>query len=113
MLRIAYAGRVLLLPGDIERDSEHELLAAAAPLRADILKVPHHGSRTSSTPAFVAAVAPALAVFPAGADNRFGFPHPEVLARYRCPVRITGRDGAVTVTIRASASDGAWSARWV
>jgi competence protein ComEC len=106
VLRIAYAGRVLLLPGDIERDSEDELLAAAAPLRADILKVPHHGSRTSSTPAFVAAVAPALAVFPAGADNRFGFPHPEVLARYRCPVRITGRDGAVTVTIRASGQLG-------
>jgi competence protein ComEC len=106
VLRVSWAGRALLLPGDVERDAEAELLSWGAGLRADVLKAPHHGSRTSSTPDFLAAVAPQFAVFPAGAGNRFGFPHPEVLARYPCPTRITGRDGAVTVRIT---SDGALS----
>src|SRR5262249_32256246 len=69
VLRIGFAGRTLLFPGDIEGPSERELLDAGVSLRADVLKVPHHGSRTSSTQAFVAAVAPALAVIPAGAGN--------------------------------------------
>jgi competence protein ComEC len=105
VLAIRYAGRTLLLPGDIERPSERELLAAGAPLRAEVLKAPHHGSRTSSSPEFLRAVAPRFAVFCAGADNRFGFPHPDVVARFPCPTRVTGRDGAVTVTVHA---DGSW-----
>ena len=108
VLRLSWAGRGLLLPGDVERQAEGELLAWGSALRADVLKAPHHGSRTSSTPDFLAAVSPRFAVFPAGAGNRFGFPHPEVLARYPCPIRITGRDGAVTVRIGADGSLG-WS----
>jgi competence protein ComEC len=97
---VRFAGRSLLFAGDIERAAEGELLEAGVDMRSDVIKVPHHGSRTSSTPPFLAAVAPAFAVFPAGAGNHFGFPHPEVLARYRCPLRVTGRDGAITVTVR-------------
>jgi competence protein ComEC len=55
----------------------------AAALKADILVVPHHGSRTSSTPAFLAAVAPDTAVFQAGYRSRYGHPAPDVVARYQ------------------------------
>ncbi len=75
-------------------------------MAADILKVPHHGSRTSSSPELVAAVAPALAIVSLGWRNQFHFPAAEVLSRYRVAgTRLlrTDRDGAITVTI---ASDG-------
>jgi len=71
----------------------------AAALRSDVLIVPHHGSRTSSTVAFIAAVAPAVAVFTPGYRNRFGHPRPEIVARYAAAgiVRYrTDRDGALS-----------------
>lgn len=78
------AGRSLLLTGDIEAPQEAWLLATqGARLRGDVLLVPHHGSRTSSSPAWLQAVAPQVAVVQAGYLNRFGHPHPAVLARYR------------------------------
>lgn len=83
VLRVTAHGTRILLAGDIEARSERELLARDSErLRAQILVVPHHGSTTSSTPEFVAAVAPAVAVFTAGYRNRFGHPRPEVLQRY-------------------------------
>lgn len=89
----------VLLTGDIEARSEARLLAEdRAALRADAVVVPHHGSRTSSTRAFVAAVDPALAVFTPGYRNRFGHPRPEVVARYVAVGAATARsdrDGAV------------------
>lgn len=76
-------GRVLLLTGDIERPVERRLLAVVpGRLAADVLVVPHHGSRTSSMPAFVNAVHPRLALFATGYRNRFGFPKPQVVRRY-------------------------------
>ncbi|MGK2899970.1 MAG: DNA internalization-related competence protein ComEC/Rec2 [Burkholderiaceae bacterium] len=82
--RGAQAGHSVLLTGDIEREQESALLAdAAEALRSEVLIVPHHGSKTSSTPAFLAAVQPRVAVFQAGYRNRFGHPAPEVLQRYR------------------------------
>ena len=84
VLRVAYGARAFLLVGDAERDEERGATrcASAAPsaLRADVLKVGHHGSRTSSSPAFLAAVAPREAVVSFGARNRFGHPHPSTLA---------------------------------
>ena len=78
------AGHRLLLTGDIEAPQEAELLARLGPaLRSDILVVPHHGSRTSSTAAFLDAVRPAVAVIQVGYRSRFGHPAPEVVARYR------------------------------
>ena len=71
-----------LLTGDIEAPREEMLLSLGRELRADYLKVPHHGSRTSSTEEFLDAVRPRVAVAHVGRANRFGFPHPEVVARY-------------------------------
>jgi competence protein ComEC len=83
VLRVAGPAGSVLLTGDIEARSEAELLARdASVLRADLLVVPHHGSKTSSTPPFVAAVAPRIAAFTPGYRNRFGHPRKEVLARY-------------------------------
>jgi competence protein ComEC len=83
VLRVAVQGRVLLLPGDIGEVVEQRLLREApAALRADVLVLPHHGSRSSSSAAFVGAVRPALGLIAAGHRNRFGHPHPDVVARY-------------------------------
>jgi competence protein ComEC len=99
-LRIAHGATGLLLTGDIEMRAEHALLAAPDELRSAVLKVPHHGSNTSSGATWVAAVAPAVAVISVGADNRYGLPAPAVEARYRgrgtCVLR-TDRCGAITV----------------
>jgi competence protein ComEC len=88
-----------LLPGDIEKKVENELVAEEAPLKSDFLKVPHHGSKTSSTDAFVAAVAPKFAVVSVGEGNQFGHPVESVVERYAAAgVRFlrTDRDGEVT-----------------
>jgi len=78
------AGRAALFAADIEADVERTLLARdAATLRADLLIVPHHGSRTSSTEPFLDSVEPLAAVFQVGYRNRFHHPNPTVYARYR------------------------------
>jgi len=101
VLELSFAGRRVLFPGDAEREAEARLVAAGLP-RVDVLKVPHHGSRTSSSAALLAATRPSLAVASLGERNRFHFPHPEVVARYdaaQIPLYRTDCDGAVTVTI--------------
>lgn len=83
VLRVSIAGATLLLTGDIERLAEASILAAGWPLQAEILQVPHHGSRTSSTWSFLAAVGPRVALVPTGARPRWAYPSPEVAARLR------------------------------
>jgi competence protein ComEC len=84
VLRVAGANRSALLTGDIEHEQEAALVESLGDaLRSDVLIVPHHGSKTSSTPAFIDAVHPSVAVFQAGYRSRFGHPAPEVLARYQ------------------------------
>ncbi|KQO25916.1 competence protein ComEC [Acidovorax sp. Leaf76] len=90
VLRVTAAGQgarpdppVALLVGDIEAPQEQALLARGAPVRADVLLVPHHGSKTSSTAAFLEAVQPRTALVQAGYRNRFGHPAPDVFERYR------------------------------
>jgi competence protein ComEC len=105
VLRIATAGGAVLLTGDIERAAERTLVRETQFLRSEILVVPHHGSRTSSTPEFIAAVAPRWAVVAAGYRNRFGHPSREVLERYRdAGARIvrTDLDGAVSIRLSAT-----------
>jgi competence protein ComEC len=91
-----------LLTGDVEAASEDEMLARNANLRADVLVVPHHGSRTSSTLPFVAAVSPSIAIIAAGYHNRFGHPRAEILARYvraNAAQARTDLQGAITVDL--------------
>ncbi|MGB8799144.1 MAG: DNA internalization-related competence protein ComEC/Rec2 [Candidatus Acidiferrales bacterium] len=98
VMRITDGSESFLLPGDIEKKVENELVDEHAPLAANFLKVPHHGSKTSSTDAFVAAVAPRVAVVSVGEGNQFGHPVDSVVERYaRAGVRFlrTDRDGAV------------------
>jgi competence protein ComEC len=102
VLRIVSPGLSVLLPGDIEATGERRLLMSGADVRADLLKVPHHGSGTSTTAAFLQAVAPRAAVISAGRWNRFGFPARGALARLaERGVRVyrTDRDGAISATI--------------
>jgi competence protein ComEC len=100
VLRVSAGQGSVLLPGDIEREQEAALVAALGPaLRSDILVVPHHGSRTSSTAAFLDAVQPRMAVIQAGYRNRFGHPVAQVLDR------LAERG----VLVSASASCGAWT----
>ena len=101
VLKIESAALSVLLPGDIERRSERDLVAGRRDaLRADVLLAPHQGSRTSSTSGFVAAVGARAVIFPVGYRNRFGHPRRDVLARYResgARVYRTDRDGAVLI----------------
>lgn len=82
VLRISNGTSSALLAGDIEKAQEAQLVKSDVPLRSDLLLVPHHGSKTSSTAAFLDAVAPRLALVQAGYRNRFGHPAAEVQARY-------------------------------
>ncbi|MBK5914788.1 DNA internalization-related competence protein ComEC/Rec2 [Rhodocyclus purpureus] len=108
VLRIESAGgKSALLVGDIETADEAALLDRAAAtstaggaLKSDVLVAPHHGSRSSSSPGFVAAVAPADVVFTVGYRNRFRHPAPDVLARYADARQWrSDRDGAVTFVL--------------
>lgn len=84
VLRVQVGQRVLLLPADIEKRAEQRLVKThAADLRADVLLAPHHGSKTSSTAAFVEAVQPSVVIHSAGWRHHFRHPHPAVVQRYR------------------------------
>jgi competence protein ComEC len=82
VLRISNGAQTALLVGDIEQPQETRMLAEGEKLKADVLLVPHHGSKTSSSAAFLDAVAPRIALVQAGYRNRFGHPAQPVLARY-------------------------------
>ena len=99
VLRATVAGRRILLPGDAEVEAQDDLLAAGVDLRADILKVPHHGSAYSD-PAFLQAVHPSLALISVGRGNDYGHPSPVLLAELThlgIPARRTDVDGDITV----------------
>lgn len=101
VLRISYGIHSFLLTGDIEREAEERLIAAGEDLRADVLKVAHHGSSTSSTAEFLQRVQPRYAVISAASPNPFGHPHPEVLDRLRqvgAQILQTSSCGAITIS---------------
>jgi competence protein ComEC len=100
VLRLTYGAVSVLFTGDIEQEAESFLLQAGHDLRATILKVPHHGSRSSSSEPFVRAVDPRIVVFSVPRDSRFGHPHPTVVERYKAEgvhVLRTDEHGAITV----------------
>jgi len=105
------AGRSALLTADIEADVERQLLQLGqrepAWLQADVLIVPHHGSKTSSTEPFLDAVKPRVAVFQVGYRNRFNHPHPTVFERYRLrhiELSRSDEDGAARMDVSAEVS---------
>jgi len=108
VVRVEADAGAALLTGDLEARGELELVRGdPESLKAELLVVPHHGSLTSSTPAFIAAVAPEFAVYTPGYRNRFGHPRPEVMARYEASGISTYRtdfDGALTFDFRPGAS---------
>lgn len=103
VLKITTGQRSILLTGDIEKNAENELLTQySKQLKADILQVPHHGSKTSSTKEFVQAVHPQYALFSTGYRNRFHFPAQAVIARYKVYQTVlydTAITGAITFFI--------------
>lgn len=102
VLKITSDDYSVLLTGDIEREAEFALLRHyGQTLSADVLVVPHHGSRTSSTQAFIDAVSPDYALFPVGYRNRYGFPLQEVTERYAARgIRLMRTDLAGAIVLR-------------
>jgi competence protein ComEC len=101
VLLLQFGERTLLLTGDIEMAGEKGMLRAGEDLHADVVKVAHHGSKTSSTAAFVAAARPRIAVISVGQTSIFGHPNAEVVERWRnigAQVLTTGNSGTITVT---------------
>jgi competence protein ComEC len=100
MLLIRYGDKSLLLTGDIEKQGEAAVLREGIGLRSDLVKVAHHGSRTSSIEAFVAATHPSLAIISVGRTSMFGHPNKDVVERWRASgaeVMTTGQRGTISV----------------
>lgn len=100
VLKIVYKTHSLLFTGDVEEEAEYDLIHLGDWLRADIIKVPHHGGRTSSGEGFLFYVRPSIAVVSSGRDNIFRHPNHEVIRRYEefgAELYRTDRDGAVMV----------------
>ncbi|MGH8248286.1 MAG: DNA internalization-related competence protein ComEC/Rec2, partial [Gammaproteobacteria bacterium] len=99
VLRLTMGEFSMLLAGDIEREAEEELLASGTNLYSTVLKIAHHGSRTSSTAPFVARVQPSIDIISVGAENPFGHPAPDVLDRLENDLILrTDEHGDITIT---------------
>jgi competence protein ComEC len=105
VLRVANAGGSVLLTGDIEDNVERRLIETRPhAIDADVLVVPHHGSETSSSADFIAAVSPETAIFASGYRNRYGFPRERIVRRYRgqgVHLYSTGFSGEISVSVDA------------
>jgi competence protein ComEC len=100
VIKLKFKNIEVLLPGDIEKEIEYRLMREGYSLRADILKIPHHGSASSSTPLFLERVKPTYAVLSVGERNIGRLPHPEVIKRYQelgTKIYRTDEDGAITI----------------
>jgi len=107
VIRLSTRNFSALLPGDIDRLGEMNLQERGVLQAADVLIAAHHGSKSSSTPDFLAALQPVWVLIPVGHRNRYGHPHPEVLARFRALPGVTlartDRDGALTLRMQDEA----------
>ena len=100
VIKLSYGEVDILFTGDIEYKGETRLIASYQDLKSEIIKVPHHGSNTSSSAQFIDVVQPRFAIYSLGQRNRFQLPHPEVVERYRkrnCTQLRTDQLGAITV----------------
>jgi len=101
VLRVRYGEAEFLLTGDIEKEAESALLNAPEFLQADVVKVAHHGSPTSSTAEFINAAKAKLAVISVGRESPFNHPHKEVVERWKlagAKVLTTGENGTISVS---------------
>lgn len=101
VLRMIFESKEFLFTGDIEKETEKELLENPAFLQSDIVKVAHHGSRTSSTQEFIEATKAEYGIIPVGRKSRFGHPNKEVVERWKnsgAKVLTTGERGTITVS---------------
>ncbi len=101
VMKLKFKNIQVLLTGDIEEEAEYRMLMEGLPLKADVLKIPHHGSLSSSTLPFLQRVQPIYAILSAGNRNRGRLPHPEVLKRYESlgiKVLRTDQQGAISIT---------------
>lgn len=114
VLHLQTPAGTLLLTGDVEQDAEEHLLKQGAVLDADVLKVAHHGSRTSSTASFLRLVSPGVALVSAGRGNRYGHPHPDVVARLRAEgatVLTTQEHGALILRLQQPLTVEGWATK--
>ncbi|MDP2934464.1 MAG: MBL fold metallo-hydrolase [bacterium] len=96
--QLVYGNFEALFTGDIEKSAENKLISAGVNLNSDILKIAHHGSKTSTSDAFLRAVNAILAVIEVGKDNSYGHPHQEVLERLKnLNILQTGKDGDIKI----------------
>ena len=106
VLHMQYGNTSFLFTGDAEAVSENEMVASGRNLRADVLSVGHHGSRTSSTDSFLDAVMPSAAIIQVGAGNQFGHPHQEVLDRLAVRgIRVLRTDEMGTIVLSTDGVD--------
>jgi competence protein ComEC len=101
VLRVNFGSRKFLFTGDIERETEGELIKNAELLKADVVKVAHHGSKTSSTQEFVESAQAKVAVIPVGRESPYGHPKPEVVERWKAAgakIITTGENGTVSLS---------------
>lgn len=102
VLRLSYGSIDFLFTGDAEKEAEASILGAGLAVQADILKVGHHGSKSSSSTQFLGTVKPKVAIYMAGVGNRYGHPHEETLtALTEIGVEIYGTDIRGTITVTA------------
>ena len=101
VLQIIYGTKKFLFTGDIEKETEEKLLQQSAFLQTDVIKVAHHGSKTSSIPDFVSATKAEFAVIPVGRKSIFGHPHKDVVERWfsaGAKIKTTGERGTISIS---------------
>ncbi|MBI4336505.1 MAG: MBL fold metallo-hydrolase [Chloroflexi bacterium] len=106
VVKLTYNEVKFFFAGDMEREAEGDLLRAGLDLKATVLKLAHHGSSTSTSPAFLRAVEPRVAVYQAGKDNPYGHPHRETLAALAAQgVTVYGTDRDGTIVVRTDGKE--------
>ncbi|SDQ19689.1 MBL fold metallo-hydrolase [Virgibacillus salinus] len=104
--KFTYGDMSFLFTGDADRDSEMEMVNSGNNVNADIVQLGHHGSNTSSSPAFIDAVSPEIAIYSAGADNQYGHPHAEVISLIQnAGIKLYGTDVHGTIVVTTDGKD--------